>query len=297
MTNEAMKSVALITGGTTGIGFATARVLHEKGFAVLVTGANPETLAAAQRSLPGEVIVLKADARSLSDAARVADELKQRFGRVDFVYLNAGVSRMLPLEAIDEAFFDEHFDINVKGQLFTLQQILPLLTNGGSVLFTTAVGAERGLPNYSVASATRGATAALVPALAAELAPRGIRVNAIRPGPIDTPAMGKLGLPAEAIAGFREMIPQRVPLGRMGTAEEVADVVAFLASSAARYVTGPPSTSMAACPTPCEPRRSRSIRSWDGFRFRRSAAPARADNPRSCAAPGAAARRAGRSSR
>jgi NAD(P)-dependent dehydrogenase (short-subunit alcohol dehydrogenase family) len=141
----------------------------------------------------------------LSDAARVADALKQRFGRVDFVFLNAGVSRMLPLEAIDEAFFDEHFDVNVKGQLFTLQHILPLLTNGGSVLFTTAVGAGRGLPNYSVASATRGATAALVPALAAELAPRGIRVNAIRPGPIDTPAMGKLGLPAEAAGVFARL--------------------------------------------------------------------------------------------
>ncbi len=230
--------VAVITGGTTGIGHATARLLHEQGFAVLVTGANPETLAAAQRSLPGEVVVLKADARSLSDAARVADELKQRFGRVDFAYLNAGVSRMLPLEAIDEAFFDEHFDINVKGQLFTLQKILPLLTNGGSVLFTTAVGAEKGIPNYSVACATKGAISGLVPALAAELAPRGIRVNAIRPGPIDTPAIGKLGLPAEAIAGFREMLPQRVPLGRLGTAEEVADVVAFLASSAARYITG-----------------------------------------------------------
>jgi NAD(P)-dependent dehydrogenase (short-subunit alcohol dehydrogenase family) len=238
MGTEAVKPVGLITGGTTGIGLAAARVLHEKGFAVLVTGANPETLAAAERSLPREVFVLRADARSLGDAARVADALKQRFGRVDFAYLNAGVSRMLPLEAIDEAFFDEHFDVNVKGQLFTLQQILPLLTNGGSVLFTTAVGAERGLPNYSVASATRGATAALVPALAAELAPRGIRVNAIRPGPIDTPAMSKLGLPAEVIAGFREMLPQRVPLGRMGTPEEVADVVAFLASSAARYITG-----------------------------------------------------------
>jgi NAD(P)-dependent dehydrogenase (short-subunit alcohol dehydrogenase family) len=231
-------SVALITGGTSGIGLATACLLHEKGFAVLVTGANPETLAAARRTLPHEVVVLKADARSLSDAASVADELKQRFGRVDFVYLNAGISRMLPLDEIDEAFFDEHFDVNVKGQLFTLQQILPLLTNGGSVLFTTAVGAERSVPNYSVACATKGATAALVPALAAELAPRGIRVNAIRPGPIDTPAFAKLGLPADALAGFREMIPQRVPLGRMGTPEEVAEVAAFLASPASRYITG-----------------------------------------------------------
>jgi NAD(P)-dependent dehydrogenase (short-subunit alcohol dehydrogenase family) len=238
MATEAMKSVALITGGTSGIGFATARLLHEKGFAVLVTGANPETLAAAERSLPGEVVVLKADARSVSDAARIAQELKQRFGRVDFAYLNAGISRMLPLEEIDEAFFDEHFDITVKGQLFTLQKILPLLSKGGSVLFTTAVGAEKGFPNYSVGSATKGATAALVPALAAELAPRGIRVNAIRPGPIDTPAIGKLGLPAEVLAGFRELIPQRVPLGRMGTAEEVAEVAAFLASPAAGYITG-----------------------------------------------------------
>lgn len=232
------RPVALITGGTTGIGLATARVLHEKGFAVLVTGVNPQTLAAAQRGLPSEVVVLKADARSLSDAARVAHELKQRFGRLDFAYLNAGVSRMLPLEAIDEAFFDEHFDINVKGQLFTLQQILPLLAHGGSVLFTTAVGARRGYPNYSVASASKAAISGLVSTLAAELAPRGIRVNAIRPGPIDTPAIGKLGLPAEVIAGFREMLPQRVPLGRFGTAEEVAEVAAFLASPGARYMTG-----------------------------------------------------------
>jgi NAD(P)-dependent dehydrogenase (short-subunit alcohol dehydrogenase family) len=238
LTPDTSRPVALITGGTTGIGSATARALHGRGYAVLVTGQNPETLAAARSSLPDEVVVLRADSRSSSDAARVADELKRRFGRVDFAYLNAGVSRMLPLEAVDEAFFDEHFDVNVKGQLFTLQQILPLLVSGGSVLFNSAVGAERGFPDYSVASATKGATAALVPALAAELAPRGIRVNAIRPGPIDTPAFGKLGLPAAALAGFRELIPRRVPLGRMGTADEVAEVVAFLASPAARYITG-----------------------------------------------------------
>jgi NAD(P)-dependent dehydrogenase (short-subunit alcohol dehydrogenase family) len=238
MTASSPTPIALITGGTTGIGLATARLLHSRGYGLLVTGRNPETLAAARKALPGEIVVLEADLPSLSDATRVTDELKQRFGRVDFVYLNAGVSRMLPLEAVDEAFFDEHFDVTVKGQDFTLQKVLPLFTHGGSVLFTTAVGAKRGLPNYAVASATKGATAALVPALAVELAPRGIRVNAIRPGPIDTPAMGKLGLPAEVIAGFREMIPQRVPLRRMGTAEEVAEVAAFLASPAASYITG-----------------------------------------------------------
>jgi NAD(P)-dependent dehydrogenase (short-subunit alcohol dehydrogenase family) len=238
MTQTGSRPTALITGGTSGIGLATARVLHEKGFAVLITGANPETLAAAQRNLPGDVVVLKADARIMSDTARVADELKQRFGRLDFAFLNAGVGRMLPLEAVDEATFDEHFDINIKGQFFTLQKILPLLTPGGSVLFSTAVGAHRGFPNWSVTSATKAAICGLVPALAVELAPRAIRVNAIRPGPIDTPAIGKLGLPAEVIAAFREGIPQRTPLGRFGTAEEVAEVVAFLASPAARYITG-----------------------------------------------------------
>jgi NAD(P)-dependent dehydrogenase (short-subunit alcohol dehydrogenase family) len=237
MTSQSAKSVALITGGTTGIGFATARLLHDKGYAVLATGTNPETLAAAQRNLPAEVVVLKAEARSLSDATLIADELKQRFGKVDFVYLNAGVSRMLPLEATDEAFFDEHFDVNVKGAFFTLQKVLPLISDGGSVLFTTSVGAVQGIANYSVALATKGATAAFVPALAAELAPRGIRVNAIRPGPIDTPAFNKLGLPPEGIAGFRQMIPQRVPLGRFGTADNVAEVAAFLASPAASYIT------------------------------------------------------------
>lgn len=238
MTSPSTKPVALVTGGTTGIGLASARALHENGYAVLTTGINPDTLTAARKVLPREIVVLKADARSLTDAARVADELKQRFGRLDFAYLNAGVSRMRPLEAVDEAFFDEHFDINVKGQFFTLQKVLPLLSEGGSVLFTTSVGAIQGIANYAVALATKGATASFVPALAVELAPRGIRVNAIRPGPIDTPAFDKLDLPAEALAGFRQMIPQRVPLRRFGTAEDVADVAVFLASKAARYITG-----------------------------------------------------------
>jgi NAD(P)-dependent dehydrogenase (short-subunit alcohol dehydrogenase family) len=229
---------APITGGTTGIGFATACILHNQGFEVLVTGKNPETIAAAKLTLPGEVTVLKADSRVLADTDRLAEELKLRFGRLDFGFLNAGVGRFLPIEAVDEAAFDEHFDVNVKGQFFTLQKILPLLAEGGSVVFTSAVGAHRGVPAWSVYSATRSAIDGLVPALAAELAPRGIRVNAIRPGPIDTPAFGKLGLPGETLDAFSKGIPRRIPLGRFGTAEEVAEVVAFLASPKARYITG-----------------------------------------------------------
>ncbi len=232
------KLVALITGGTSGIGLATAHLLHERGYAVVVTGINPETLAAAQRALPDDVVILKADARRLADADLVVDAVRAQFGRLDFVFLNAGVGKMLPFEAIDEPAFDDHFMVNVKGQFFTLQKVLPLIGEGGSVVFTTAVGVRRGIPNWSVYSATKGALEGVVTALAIELAPRRIRVNAVRPGPIDTPAFDKLGVPADAVAGIRATLPSRIPLGRFGTEGEVAQVVAFLASPSAAFVTG-----------------------------------------------------------
>ncbi len=166
-----------------------------------------------------------------------AETLKQQFGRVNFAYLNAGISRMLPLEAVDEAFFDDHFNTNVKGAVFLVQQLLPLLADGSSVLFTTAVGTERGAPNYSVSCAAKGAITGLIPSLAAELAPRGIRVNAIRAGAIDTAAFPKLGLPADVVDAFRKALPDRLPMARLGKAEEVAGVAAFLASNAASYIT------------------------------------------------------------
>jgi NAD(P)-dependent dehydrogenase (short-subunit alcohol dehydrogenase family) len=238
MTAAPSPPAALITGGTTGIGLATARALHAGGFALLVTGRNPNTLAAAKHALPDDVVVLRADARVPGDIDAVAAEAKDRFGRLDVVFLNAGVGRFAPLETVDEAFYDEHFDINVKGQLFTLRRCLPMLGQGSTVIFNSALGAELGQANWSVYSATKGALDALVRALATELAPRGIRVNAVTPGPTDTPAFEKLGLPAETVNGFRADLTARVPLGRMGSDEDVARTVAFLASPAAGYITG-----------------------------------------------------------
>ncbi|WP_119302766.1 SDR family oxidoreductase [Dongia deserti] len=232
------RSVALITGGTTGIGLATARVLHERGLDVLVTGNNPETIAAAQRALPKEIVVIRADARSLADADKTVAELRARFGKLDTAFLNAGIGKMLPIEAVDEATFDEHFAVNVKGQFFLLQKILPLMSAGGSVIFNCAVGAYKGVPNWSVYTATKGALMAMVRALAVELAPRGIRVNSVSPGPIDNAAFQKLGLPPETMSAFRKLVPERVPLGRFGLDEEIAGAVAFLASSAASFVNG-----------------------------------------------------------
>jgi NAD(P)-dependent dehydrogenase (short-subunit alcohol dehydrogenase family) len=230
--------VALITGGTTGIGRATARVLREQGFAVVVTGQNPDTIAAAQQALPDDVTVLRADARVLADATSVADEIRRRHGRLDAVFLNAGIGRMLPIEAVDEATFDDIFGTNVKGQFFTLQAVLPLLRDGGSVVLMSALGVSRGAPNYSVPTATRGAMMAMVAPLAVELAPRRIRVNAVVPAAIDTPAFDKLGLDAETKAGFADFVSKRVLVGRMGADEDVARVVAFLVSPAAGFITG-----------------------------------------------------------
>jgi NAD(P)-dependent dehydrogenase (short-subunit alcohol dehydrogenase family) len=238
MTTTSPPPAALVTGGTSGIGHATARVLHADGYGVLVTGRNPETLAAARRSLPDEVAVLRADLRSIADAKRVADEIEQRFGKLDLAFLNAGFSRMTPLETLDEAVYDELFDVNVKGQLFTLKAVLPLLGPGSSVVFNSSTAARRGVPGQLAYSATKGAVNALVRSLAVELAPRGIRVNAVSPGPVETPAQGKLGVPADQLEAVRKQIVGLLPMGRFGSDEEIARTVAFLASPAAGFITG-----------------------------------------------------------
>ena len=204
----------------------------------LVTGRNPDTLAAAKQALPDDVVVLRADASSIADAEAVAAELRQRFGRLDLAFLNAGVTRLAPLEALDEETFDWHFDTNLKGQVFTLQKVLPLLGRGSSVVLTSSTASGQAVPGMPVYAATKGAQLSLMRTLAVELAPRGIRVNAVSPGPIETPMVGKLGLPPDQLNEYREAFTSRVPVGRFGTAEEIANAVAFLASAEASYITG-----------------------------------------------------------
>ncbi|MBZ6105303.1 SDR family NAD(P)-dependent oxidoreductase [Streptomyces olivaceus] len=217
---------ALITGGTSGIGRATAELLHSRGHRVMVTGSGGH----AGAELPGDIVTVRADARSLPDIDRAVDEARSRFGTLDLLFLNAGVSRPGPVESIDEAAFDDLFDINVKGNFFTLQKALPLLREGSCVVFT--VGAGEGIG--AAVTAAKGALLPLVRSLALELAPRRIRVNAVSPGLIDTPAYGKLGVSREMIESWGA----DVPLGRAGAAADVAEAVAFLASDAAGYITG-----------------------------------------------------------
>lgn len=237
-TGEFAGKVAVITGGTTGIGRATAELLHRAGARVAITGQNADTLASARRELPADVLVLRADARSVTDATELARQVGERFGKVDVLFLNAGIAQLAPFESVDEAFYEEHMDVNVKGVVFTLQKLLPLLVTGASVIVNTSVADMRAAPGMSIYSATKGAVAALVRCLAVELAGRGIRVNSICPATILTPIQQKFGLPPDVAQAVAHKYTARIPLGRFGAAEEVARAVSFLASPAASFVNG-----------------------------------------------------------
>jgi NAD(P)-dependent dehydrogenase (short-subunit alcohol dehydrogenase family) len=204
----------------------------------MVTGQNPETIASAIAELPEDVVVLRADSKSLADASSVADAVRTRFGSLTAVFLNAGVTGPTPLGTVDETRWDELFAINTKGQYFTLQAVVPLITDGGSIVITGGVGVMTGIAGGSVVAGTRGALLSMVPSLALELAPRRIRVNAVSPGAIDTPIWTKSGLTPEAINQRKDVIAATIPFGRLGTAREVAEAVAFFASDGSSYVTG-----------------------------------------------------------
>jgi NAD(P)-dependent dehydrogenase (short-subunit alcohol dehydrogenase family) len=229
---------ALVTGGTTGIGRATAELLHGAGARVAITGTNPDTLATARRELPDDVAVLRADSRSIADADALAREIERRFSKLDVVFLNAGVAQLAPFESVSEELYAEHMDVNVKGVVFTLQKLLPLLNDGASVIVNTSVADVRGTFGLSIYSASKGAVAALARCLAVELAPRRIRVNSVSPATILTPIQAKFGLPPDVAQAVALKYTSRTPLARFGAAEEVARAVLFLASPAASYVTG-----------------------------------------------------------
>ncbi|MEV5828242.1 glucose 1-dehydrogenase [Spirillospora sp. NPDC052242] len=232
--------VALITGGTSGMGLAVARRLLEEGARVVVTGRDQGRLDAAVKELDGaapdageRILAVRADAASLTDLDALMDAVRERHGRLDVVFANAGVGAFGPTADITEDDFDRTVDINFKGVYFTIQKALPLLAADASIVINASWTLHRGLPNGSLYSATKAAAASLARTLAAELGPRGVRVNSVSPGYIDTP-MFRDAVPADEVEGTRA----RVASGRIGTSEEVAGAVAFLASADAAYVNG-----------------------------------------------------------
>jgi NAD(P)-dependent dehydrogenase (short-subunit alcohol dehydrogenase family) len=229
---------ALITGGTTGIGLATAQAFVAEGARVIVTGHNPATLAAAQQTLGSTVHVIASDAASVAGQQALAQKVQAHLGGLDAVFINAGVGDFRPIESFDEAGFDRTIATNLKGPYFLIQALLPLLANPTSIVLNTSINAHIGMPNSSVYAASKAALISMARTLSGELVGRGIRVNAISPGPVNTPIYGKLGLPAEQLAGMAQHIQSQIPMKRFGNPEEIAHAAVFLASKESSFMLG-----------------------------------------------------------
>ncbi|GAB3464408.1 SDR family oxidoreductase [Massilia terrae] len=237
MSKQLDGKIALVTGGTSGIGLATAQELAEQGARVFITGRRQAELDAAVDTIGPAATGLRADASVLADLDKVYAEIARRAGRLDILFANAGGGDMMPLGAITEEHFDRVFGTNVRGTLFTVQKALPLLADGASVILTASTTSVQGTANFSVYSASKAAVRNFARSWALDLKDRGIRVNVVSPGPIRTPGLGGL-VPDEGRQGLFDYLASQVPLGRLGEPREIGKSVAFLASDAASFING-----------------------------------------------------------
>ncbi|MFZ0276289.1 MAG: SDR family oxidoreductase [Candidatus Sulfotelmatobacter sp.] len=228
----------VITGGNSGIGLATAKLFHEEGAKVAISGRDQKTLDEAVRTIGNGTLAVKADVSKLADIDKLFAQVAAKFGKIDALFANAGIAKFAPASDSGEQLFDETFDTNVKGLYFTLQKALPYLNDGAGIVLNSSVVNSKGNVATSVYSASKAAVRSLARTFGAELVDRGIRVNVVSPGPITTPIFGRTGLPQAAIDEFAEGIKTRVPMKRFGTPEEVGHAVLFLAGNEASYITG-----------------------------------------------------------
>jgi NAD(P)-dependent dehydrogenase (short-subunit alcohol dehydrogenase family) len=228
----------LITGGTTGIGLETARQFLAEGAKVAVTGTNPTNLAAAKAALGSDALIISSDAGKIADQLVLATKIKEAWGGLDAVFINAGVADFRPVEAFDEAAFDRSVSTNLKGPYFLVQALLPLLANPASIILNTSINAHIGMPNSSIYALTKAGLLSLAKTLSGELIARGIRVNAVSPGPVSTPIFGKMGLPADQLQAMAGHIQSQIPLGRFGNPIEIAKAIVYFASDESSYAVG-----------------------------------------------------------
>ncbi len=229
---------ALITGGTTGIGLETARHFLREGARVMITGNNPANLEVARSELGPNVFAVASNAADAGAQKELADNVRQAFGGLDVLFVNAGIVDMRPMEQMDEAGFDRSMAINLKGPYFLIQALLPVFANPASIVLNGSVNAHIGMPNTSVYAATKAALVSLVRTLSGELIGRGIRVNAVSPGPISTPLYGKLGFSGAELKQVATAIQGQVPVKRFGTPGEIASAVVFFASAESAFTVG-----------------------------------------------------------
>ena len=231
--------VAVVIGGNSGIGLASAKAFASEGARVVITGRDPDTLRAAAVEIGHGAAPHRSDITDLQQIEALFSQLRADPGRIDVLFVNAGIGAFLPIEAVTEADWDRIQDTNLKGVFFTVQKALPLLPQGAAIVLTGSIGALKGLPTGSVYAASKAGLRALGRSFAAELVGRGIRVNVVSPGPVETPIIHRTGgLPPEAVPAMREQMISNTPMKRMGAPEEVAAAVLFLASDAAAFVTG-----------------------------------------------------------
>ena len=228
----------LVTGGNSGMGLEAAKEFIREGAEVFITGRNQETLAKALKELGPKAKMALSDSSSLKDIAALAETIKKEFGHLDAAFINAGIANFVPLEEVTEKHFDDTFNTNVKGPLFLVQKIAPLFKNGGSIILNGSVVAQKGFPAASVYSATKAAVVNLAKTLSTDLLSKNIRVNALSPGPIDTPIFARMGGTPEQVKQTQARMASMVPLKRLGTVKEIARTVLFLASEDSSFIVG-----------------------------------------------------------
>jgi NAD(P)-dependent dehydrogenase (short-subunit alcohol dehydrogenase family) len=236
--NRFTHKTVLVTGGSTGIGLAAAEAFAAEGARVVITGRDPATLDQALARLGPQALAIRNDAADSAAARSLYDELQARQIRLDAVFLNAGIAKLRSLADSDEALWDRTFNTNVKGPYFQIQALLPLLAPGAAIVLNGSINAHIGMPNSSVYAASKAALISMARTLSAELLPRGVRVNVVSPGPVETPLYGKLGMDAAQLADVAGQIRSQVPLGRFGRAEEVASTVLHLSAAESAFIVG-----------------------------------------------------------
>ncbi len=228
--------VAVVTGGNSGIGYASAKKFKEEGANVVITGRDEARVKNAADELGVKGLV--ADVSSVSAIEHLVSEVKSHFGTVDILFVNAGIFQPAPVGQISEEMFDHQMGINFKGAVFTVEKFLPILNDGASIINLSSINAYTGMPNTAIYAASKAALNAYTRTSATELAPRKIRVNSVNPGPVSTPIFSKTGMPEEQLNGFAQAMQNRVPLKRFGLPSDIANLVAFLASDDASFITG-----------------------------------------------------------